>query len=251
MAIECRLLLGQPHSAAAQPVQQRHHDCHAAQAALAAHCITPPPRPPTCPRMWSAYLLACIQQHTAHFIKTVEDIYEALIQSSPGIKFGVAFCEASPGYDDMPGRRVRFDGNDDVLIELAKTNAMAIGAGHSFIVFLGQGNFPVNVLNAIKAVPEVCRIHCATANPTTVVLAKTSDDAKVFVYERMVVCGNAAAAAAAGKCGRRVRHCVHVFACLDRAQEGAREGARATITTTTTTILPLRRRPFARRESSA
>ena len=76
------------------------------------------------------------------------------------------------------GRKVRFDGNSDELIELAKMNALALGAGHTFIVFL-DGGFPVNCLNAVKAVPEVCRIHCATSNPTSVVIAKTSDDAKV------------------------------------------------------------------------
>jgi hypothetical protein len=79
-----------------------------------------------------------------------------------------------------PGRKVRFDGNDDALIDLAKTNAMALGAGHTFIIFI-DGGFPVNCLNAVKAVPEVCRVHCATANPTSVVIAKTSDDAKVGV----------------------------------------------------------------------
>lgn len=73
---------------------------------------------------------------------------------------------------------MRFDGNSDELIELAKQNAMALGAGHTFIIFI-DGGFPVNCLNAVKAVPEVCRVHCATANPTSVVIAKTSDDAKV------------------------------------------------------------------------
>lgn len=75
------------------------------------------------------------------------------------------------------GRKVRFDGNDDALIELAKKNAMALGAGHTFIIFI-DGGFPVNCLNAVKAVPEVCRVHCATANPTSVVIAKTSEDEK-------------------------------------------------------------------------
>ena len=84
----------------------------------------------------------------------------------------------------LAGRKVRFDGNDDDLIELAKKNAMALGAGHTFIIFI-DGGFPVNCLNAVKAVPEVCRIHCATANPTSVVIAKTSDDAKV----RAGMCG--------------------------------------------------------------
>eukprot|EP00878_Enallax_costatus_P017659 GHUV01018553.1.p2 GENE.GHUV01018553.1~~GHUV01018553.1.p2 ORF type:complete len:182 (+),score=55.09 GHUV01018553.1:1271-1816(+) len=119
----------------------------------------------------------------AHFIKTVEDLYEALVQSSTALKFGIAFNEASPGYEAMPvvaaaaGRKVRFDGNSRELIELAKMNAIAIGAGHTFIVFL-DGGFPVNCLNAVKGVPEVCRIHCATSNPTSVVIAKTSDDEK-------------------------------------------------------------------------
>jgi adenosine/AMP kinase len=103
----------------------------------------------------------------SHFIKTVEDIHEALVTSVPGIKFGLAFCEAS-------GKcLIRWSGNDPALIELAQKNAQAIGAGHSFILFLGQGFFPVNVLNAIKNVPEVCRIYCATANPTQVLVAET------------------------------------------------------------------------------
>eukprot|EP00775_Hariotina_reticulata_P008643 gene8643-8824_t len=113
----------------------------------------------------------------AHFIKTVEDLYEALVQSSPSLKFGIAFNEASPGYEAMPGRKVRFDGNCDELIELAKGNAIALGAGHTFIIFI-DGGFPVNCLNAIKAVPEVCRVHCATANPTSVIIAKKGEDAK-------------------------------------------------------------------------
>jgi adenosine/AMP kinase len=100
----------------------------------------------------------------SHFIKTVEDIQETLITSVPGIKFGLAFCEAS-------GKRlVRWSGTDDDMIALAKANALEIGAGHAFILFLAEGFFPVNVLNQIKAVPEVCRIFCATANPTNVVV---------------------------------------------------------------------------------
>jgi adenosine/AMP kinase len=103
----------------------------------------------------------------SHFIKSVEDIYEALISTVPGIKFGLAFCEAS-------GKcLVRWEGTDAGLIELAKKNAMTIGAGHSFIIFLGDGFFPVNVLNAVKLVPEVCCIFCATANPTQVIVADT------------------------------------------------------------------------------
>jgi hypothetical protein len=100
----------------------------------------------------------------SHFIKTVEDIHETLVSSVPGIKFGLAFCEASG--DCL----VRWSGTDEAMIELAKENALAIGAGHSFILFLGEGYFPINVLNAVKNVPEVCRIFCATANPTDVVV---------------------------------------------------------------------------------
>jgi len=104
----------------------------------------------------------------SHFIKTVEDVHEALVNTVPGIKFGVAFCEAS-------GKcLVRWSGTDAAMIELAKKNALALSAGHSFIVFLGAGFFPVNVLNAIKTVPEVCRIFCATANPTEAIIAESS-----------------------------------------------------------------------------
>ena len=103
----------------------------------------------------------------SHFIKTVEDVHEALVNTVPGIKFGVAFCEAS-------GKcLVRWSGTDEAMIELAKKNALAIGAGHSFILFLGQGFFPINILNAVKSVPEVARIFCATANPTEVLVAET------------------------------------------------------------------------------
>ena len=102
-----------------------------------------------------------------HFIKTVEDVHEALVGAVPGIKFGLAFCEASGAC------LVRCSGTDASLLELAKKNALALGAGHTFIVFLGDGFFPVNVLNALKMVPEVCRIFCATANPTEVVIAQT------------------------------------------------------------------------------
>ena len=102
----------------------------------------------------------------AHFIKTVEDLYEALAGSSPHLRFGLAFCESSGP------RLVRSDGNDPELVALAERNALAIGAGHSFVVFLREG-FPVNVLNQLKLVPEVCRIFCATANPVQVVLAET------------------------------------------------------------------------------
>lgn len=102
-----------------------------------------------------------------HFIKSVEDIHEALVNAVPGIRFGVAFCEAS-GFC-----LVRWSGTDTPMIELAQKNAKAIAAGHSFIIFLGDGFYPLNVLNTIKMVPEVCRIFCATANPTEVVLAET------------------------------------------------------------------------------
>jgi adenosine/AMP kinase len=102
-----------------------------------------------------------------HFIKTVEDIHEALVAAVPGIKFGLAFCEAS-------GKcLVRWSGTDTDMIELAKRNASTIAAGHSFIVLLGEGFYPLNVLNTLKMVPEACRIFCATANPTEVVLAET------------------------------------------------------------------------------
>lgn len=102
-----------------------------------------------------------------HFIKSVEDIHEALVTAVPGIKFGLAFCEAS-------GKcLVRWSGTDPAMTDLAKKNAAALGAGHSFIIFLGAGFFPLNVLNALKMVPEVCRIFCATANSTEVVLAET------------------------------------------------------------------------------
>jgi len=103
----------------------------------------------------------------SHFIKTVEDLHEAMVNAVPGIKFGLAFCEASGAC------LVRWTGTDEAMIELAKNNAMALSAGHSFIVFLAEGFFPINVLNAVKIVPEVCRVFCATANPTQVVVAET------------------------------------------------------------------------------
>lgn len=103
----------------------------------------------------------------AHFIKTVEDLYEALVGSSPHLRFGLAFCEASGP------RLVRRAGNDPGLVDLAVQHALAIGAGHSFVVFLREG-FPVNVLNQVKAVPEVCQIHCASANAVQVLVARTA-----------------------------------------------------------------------------
>ncbi len=103
----------------------------------------------------------------SHFIKTVEDVHEAIVATSAQIRFGLAFCESSgPAL-------VRRSGNDDRLVDLATRNALAVGAGHSFFVFLEDG-FPVNVLNPIKAVPEVCRIYCATANPAEVVVAESA-----------------------------------------------------------------------------
>lgn len=102
----------------------------------------------------------------AHFIKTVEDLYEAIVQTNPAMKFGIAFCEASGPC------LVRSAGNDPSLVRLAQENALALSAGHTFIIFIDKG-FPVNILNAVKSVSEVCRVHCATANPTEVVLAET------------------------------------------------------------------------------
>jgi hypothetical protein len=103
----------------------------------------------------------------SHFIKTVEDVHEALVNAVPGIKFGLAFCEASG--DCL----IRHTGTDDTLRQLAITNAQALAAGHSFIVFLGEGFFPINVLKAVQNVPEVARIFCATANPVQVIVAAT------------------------------------------------------------------------------
>ena len=102
----------------------------------------------------------------AHFIKTVEDIYEALVNSLPNIRFGIAFCEAS-------GKRlIRYDGNDDELTKLAIEQARKIGAGHTFIVYI-KNAYPINVLKYIKEVPEVIRIFAATANPLQVIVAET------------------------------------------------------------------------------
>ena len=102
----------------------------------------------------------------SHFIKTVEDLHEAIVGTNPQMRFGLAFCESSgPAL-------VRFSGNDDRLVDLAKANALALAAGHAFLILLENG-FPVNILNAVKAVPEVCRIFCATANPVEVIVART------------------------------------------------------------------------------
>ncbi|BAJ62388.1 MULTISPECIES: adenosine-specific kinase [Anaerolinea] len=105
----------------------------------------------------------------SHFIKTVEDLHEALVAAVPGIRFGLAFCEAS-------GKcLIRWSGTDEEMIELAKKNAMAVGAGHSFVIFLAEGFYPINVLKTVQAVPEVCRIFCATANPTQVIVAENGE----------------------------------------------------------------------------
>jgi adenosine/AMP kinase len=102
----------------------------------------------------------------SHFIKTVEDLYEAIVQTVPGMKFGIGFCESSgPAL-------VRYAGNDPRLIELAQENALALACGHAFIIFM-EGGFPVNILNTVKNVSEVCQIFCATANPVEVIIAES------------------------------------------------------------------------------
>jgi adenosine/AMP kinase len=103
----------------------------------------------------------------SHFIKTVEDLHEAIVTAVPGIKFGLAFCEASGP------RLIRFSGNDEAMINLAKENLEKISAGHSFIIFLDEGFYPVNVLKNIQNIPEVVNIFCATSNPTEVIVAET------------------------------------------------------------------------------
>jgi|SRR5659263_10410 len=102
----------------------------------------------------------------AHFIKTVEDLHEAMANSAPGLRFGISFCESSGPC------LVRSSGNDEELIAMTRNNAVSLSAGHAFIILM-DGGFPINVLNAIKQVPEVCRIYCATANPVEVVVAET------------------------------------------------------------------------------
>ena len=103
----------------------------------------------------------------SHFIKTVEDLHEAIVQTVPGVKFGIGFCESSgPAL-------VRYTGNDAKLIEIAQRNALALSCGHSFIIFM-EGGFPINILNTIKNVPEVCQIFCATANPVEVIVAESA-----------------------------------------------------------------------------
>ena len=102
----------------------------------------------------------------SHFIKSIEDIHEAIVSTAPHMKFGLAFCESSgPAL-------VRYSGNEERLIEIAKRNALNISAGHCFLIFMEDG-YPVNILNTIKNVPEVCRIFCATANPVEVIIAET------------------------------------------------------------------------------
>jgi len=102
----------------------------------------------------------------SHFIKTVEDLYEAIVQTAPQMKFGLGFCESSgPAL-------VRFAGNSAALVELAKSNALALSCGHVFIIFM-EGGFPINILNTVKNVPEVCQIFCATANPVEVIVAES------------------------------------------------------------------------------
>jgi adenosine/AMP kinase len=102
----------------------------------------------------------------SHFIKTVEDLHEAIVNVAPQMMFGLAFCESSgPAL-------VRYSGNDERLVDIAKKNALNISSGHSFLIFMEKG-FPLNILNAIKNVAEVCRIFCATANPVEVVIAET------------------------------------------------------------------------------
>jgi hypothetical protein len=102
----------------------------------------------------------------SHFIKTVEDLHEALVTAAPGIKFGVAFCEASGPC------LMRHSGSDEEMTKLAVENLRKINAGHSFLVML-SGVFPIHVMHAVRAVPEICRIFCATANPVEVIVAET------------------------------------------------------------------------------
>ena len=118
----------------------------------------------------------------SHFIKTVEDLYEAIVNTVPGAKFGLAFCEAS----DVC--LVRFTGTDDELIDLARKNAMNLAAGHTFIIFL-RDLFPVNILNTIKTVPEVCRVFCATANPVEVIVAESQLGRGILVIDGLASTG--------------------------------------------------------------
>lgn len=103
----------------------------------------------------------------SHFIKTVEDMHEVIVQTNGALQFGLAFCESSgPAL-------VRYSGNNEALIDLAKKNALALACGHAFILFIEKG-FPINILNAVKNLPEVCHIFCATANPVEVIVAETA-----------------------------------------------------------------------------
>jgi adenosine/AMP kinase len=119
----------------------------------------------------------------SHFIKTVEDLYEAIVQTVPSMKFGVGFCESSgPAL-------VRYAGNDPKLVELAQKNAFALSCGHAFIIFM-EGGFPINILNTIKNVPEVCQIFCATANPVEVIVAESEQGRGIMgVIDGIKTCG--------------------------------------------------------------
>jgi adenosine/AMP kinase len=129
----------------------------------------------------------------SHFIKTVEDLHEVIVSTNPSMKFGIAFCEASgPAL-------VRKSGNDPRLTDLAAANALTLSCGHSFIVFM-EGGFPVNILNAIKLVPEVCTIFCATANPTEVIIAESAHGRGILgVIDGIKSCGVETPADAAGR----------------------------------------------------
>jgi len=109
----------------------------------------------------------------SHFIKTVEDLYELMVAGCAHCKFGIAFCEASQAC------LVRFDGNDEDLMKAAAENAVRLGAGHAFVILLRDA-FPINVLNAVKSCPEVCRIFCATANPLEVIVAETDQGRSIL-----------------------------------------------------------------------
>lgn len=109
----------------------------------------------------------------SHFIKTVEDIYEALMNNVPGIKFGLGFAESSGAC------KVRAEGSDPDLKKLAAQNCLEIGAGHSFVILM-RGAFPINVLNAVKNIPEVCNIYCATANPVKVIICRTEEGSGIM-----------------------------------------------------------------------
>lgn len=109
----------------------------------------------------------------SHFIKTVEDLYEAIINTNPNMEFGIAFCEASGD------RLIRVEGNDDEMKAAAVESALAVGAGHTFFIFLRRG-FPINILSRIKEVPEVVTLFCATANPVEVIVAQSAQGCGVL-----------------------------------------------------------------------